>query len=155
MHLFAEQEVIMSTKSKHFSTLAIHHGYNAQDNEGALTPPVHFTSTFAFETAEAGGEMFAGERQGHFYSRISNPTLDLLEKRIAALEGTEAGLALASGIGAISSTMWTLLSPGDEIIVDKTLYGCTFTFLNHGLAKFGIIVTHIDLSDPELLRQTI
>ena len=155
MHLFAEQEVIMSTNSKHFSTLAIHHGYNAQDNEGALTPPVHFTSTFAFETAEAGGEMFAGERQGHFYSRISNPTLDLLEKRIAALEGTEAGLALASGIGAISSTMWTLLSPGDEIIVDKTLYGCTFTFLNHGLAKFGIIVTHIDLSDPELLRQTI
>ncbi len=145
----------MSTNSKHFSTLAIHHGYNAQDNEGALTPPVHFTSTFAFETAEAGGEMFAGERQGHFYSRISNPTLDLLEKRIAALEGTEAGLALASGIGAISSTMWTLLSPGDEIIVDKTIYGCTFTFLNHGLAKFGVKVTHIDLSDTDLLRKTI
>jgi methionine-gamma-lyase len=155
IHLLAEQEVIMSTNSKHFSTLAIHHGYNAQDNEGALTPPVHFTSTFAFETAEAGGEMFAGERQGHFYSRISNPTLDLLEKRIAALEGTEAGLALASGIGAISSTMWTLLSPGDEIIVDKTIYGCTFTFLNHGLAKFGVKVTHIDLSDTDLLRKTI
>lgn len=145
----------MQGTNKNFSTLAIHHGYDAQANEGALTPPVHFTSTFAFETAEAGGQMFAGERDGHFYSRISNPTLDLLEKRIAILEGTEAGLALASGIGAISSTMWTLLSPGDEIIVDKTLYGCTFTFLHHGLAKFGIKVTHVDLSNHALLNDVI
>lgn len=145
----------MQGTNKNFSTLAIHHGYDAQANEGALTPPVHFTSTFAFETAEAGGQMFAGERDGHFYSRISNPTLDLLEKRIAILEGTEAGLALASGIGAISSTMWTLLSPGDEIIVDKTLYGCTFTFLHHGLAKFGIKVTHVDLSNHDLLNDVI
>lgn len=145
----------MHSKNKSFSSLAIHHGYDAQANEGALTPPIHFTSTFAFETAEAGGEMFAGERAGHFYSRISNPTLDLLEKRIAILEGTEAGLALSSGIGAISSTLWTLLSPGDEIIVDKTMYGCTFTFLHHGLAKFGIQVTHVDLSDHQLLVSTI
>lgn len=145
----------MQGNNKNFSTLAIHHGYDAQANQGALTPPVHLTSTFAFETAEAGGEMFAGERDGHFYSRISNPTLDILEKRIAILEGTEAGLALASGIGAISSTMWTLLSPGDEIIVDKTLYGCTFSFLNHGLAKFGIKVTHVDLSNHELLNDII
>ena len=145
----------MQGTKKNFSTLAIHHGYDAQQNQGALTPPIHLTSTFAFETAEAGGEMFAGERDGHFYSRISNPTLDILEKRIAALEGTEAGLALASGIGAISSTMWTLLSPGDEIIADKTLYGCTFSFLNHGLAKFGIKVTQVDLSRPDLLEAAI
>ncbi|WP_412970975.1 methionine gamma-lyase [Glaciecola sp. MF2-115] len=145
----------MQDTSKNFSTLAIHHGYDAQQNQGALTPPIHLTSTFAFETAEAGGEMFAGERDGHFYSRISNPTLDILEQRIAALEGTEAGLALASGIGAISSVMWTLLSPGDEIIADKTLYGCTFSFLNHGLAKFGIKVTQVDLSNHELLAEAI
>ena len=145
----------MRSKNKSFSSLAIHHGYDAQAHEGALTPPIHFTSTFAFDTAEAGGEMFAGKREGHFYSRISNPTLDLLEQRIAILEGTEAGLALASGIGAISSTMWTLLSPGDEIIVDKTMYGCTFTFLHHGLGKFGIQVTHVDLSDHELLESKI
>ncbi|MEP4036052.1 methionine gamma-lyase [Pseudophaeobacter sp.] len=135
-----------------FSTMAIHHGYNPMDNEGALTPPLHLTSTFTFETAEAGGNMFAGEQAGHIYSRISNPTTDLLERRIAVLEGAEAGLALASGMGAITATLWTLLSPGDEIILDKTLYGCTFSFMHHGLAKFGITVTHVDLTRAANLK---
>ncbi len=138
-----------------FATRAIHLGYSPKENDGALTPPLHLASTFAFETAEAGGEIFAGEREGYFYSRISNPTLDLLEKRIASLEGAEAGLALASGMGAITATLWTLLSPGDELIVDKTLYGCTFAFMNHGLAKFGITVTHVDLTDPNTLADAL
>lgn len=142
----------MTSAPKGFATRAIHHAYDPFENEGALTPPLHLTSTFAFETAEAGGELFAGERQGHIYSRISNPTLDLLERRVAVLEGAEAGLALSSGMGAITSTLWTLLSPGDELIVDKTLYGCTFSFMRHGLSKFGITVTHVDLTDPENLR---
>ncbi len=141
--------------SKGFATRAIHHAYNPQDNEGSLTPPLHLTSTFAFESAEAGGEMFAGERQGHIYSRISNPTCDLLEQRIATLEGAEAGLALASGMGAITATLWTLLSPGDEVIVDKTLYGCTFAYMQHGLAKWGVKITHIDLTEAENLRGAI
>lgn len=138
-----------------FSTLAIHHGYDPMDNEGALTPPLHLTSTFAFETAEAGGEMFSGKRAGHIYSRISNPTTDLLERRIAVLEGAEAGLALASGMGAITAAMWTLLAPGDEIILDETLYGCTFSFMQNGLTKFGITVTHVDLTSPEKLEAAI
>ncbi|MGB7244485.1 MAG: methionine gamma-lyase [Sulfitobacter sp.] len=138
-----------------FSTMAIHHGYNPMDNEGALTPPLHLTSTFVFETAEAGGNMFAGEQAGHIYSRVSNPTNDLLERRIAVLEGAEAGLALASGMGAITATLWTLLAPGDEIILDMTLYGCTFSFMHHGLAKFGITVTHVDLTQPENLKAAI
>ncbi|MEO9876876.1 MAG: methionine gamma-lyase [Anderseniella sp.] len=141
----------MKSSSGSFSTRAIHHGYEPADNEGALTPPLHLTSTFAFETAEAGGEMFSGDRQGHIYSRISNPTLDLLERRIAVLEEAEAGLALASGMGAISATLWTLVAPGDEIIVDKTLYGCTFSYLQHGLAKFGVVITHVDLTNPDNL----
>ena len=145
----------MRNRPDSFATRAIHHGYDPMENEGALTPPLHLTSTFAFETAEAGGEMFAGERAGHIYSRISNPTCDLLEKRIAVLEGAEAGLALASGMGAISATMWTLLAPGDEIILDKTLYGCTFSFMQHGLAKFGVIVTHVDLTIPENLTAVV
>ena len=140
---------------KGFSTRAIHHAYDPRQNEGALVPPLHLTSTFTFDTAEAGGEIFAGERQGHFYSRISNPTCDLLENRMAALEGAEAGLALSSGMGAITSTLWTLLKPGDEIIIDKTLYGCTFTYLHHGLEKWGVTVTHIDLTEPETLRAAI
>lgn len=138
-----------------FTTRAIHFGYDASENEGALTPPLHLTSTFAFESSEAGAEMFTGERQGHFYTRISNPTNDLLEKRIATLEGAEAGLALASGMGAITSTLWTLVRPGDEVIVDKTLYGCTFAFMQHGLAKFGIKITSIDLTDPVNLKSVI
>ncbi|MFP7571686.1 methionine gamma-lyase [Marivita sp. S2033] len=145
----------MRNRSESFSTLAIHHGYDPLENEGALTPPLHLTSTYAFETAEAGGEMFAGERPGHIYSRISNPTCDLLERRIAILEGAEAGLALASGMGAITATMWTLLEPGDEVILDKTLYGCTFSFMQHGLAKFGITVTHVDLTTPENLTAAL
>ena len=145
----------MNENSKSFATRAIHHGYNPAENEGSLTPPLHMTSTFVFETAQQGGALFAGEAEGHVYSRISNPTLDLLERRIASLEGAEAGLALASGMGAITAAMWTLLEPGDELIVDKTLYGCTFSFLHHGLAKFGITVTHIDLSDPDKLAKAI
>ena len=93
--------------AKGFATRAIHHAYDPMQNEGALTPPVHLTSTFVFENAEAGGEMFAGEREGHIYSRISNPTCALLEQRIATLEGAEAGLALASGMGAVTRSSST------------------------------------------------
>ncbi len=147
-------EVAMKTKSG-FATRAIHHAYDPMQNEGALTPPLHLTSTFAFDSAEAGGEMFAGEREGHIYSRISNPTCDLLEQRIATLEGAEAALALSSGMGAITAALWTLLRPGDELIVDKTLYGCTFAFMRHGLAKWGVTITHVDMTDPEILRQAL
>lgn len=143
------------TQSQGFATRAIHLGHDPQDHEGALTPPLHLTSTFAFDSAETGGALFAGERAGHVYSRISNPTLDLLERRIAALEGAEAGLALASGMGAITATLWTLLSPGDEVIVDKTLYGCTFAFMHHGLRRFGITITHVDLTDSANLTTAI
>lgn len=141
----------MKDQSKDFATRAIHFGYSPSENQGALSAPLHMTSTFVFDGVEQGGEIFAGERAGYFYSRISNPTLDILEKRIASLEGAEAGLALASGMGAICSAMWSLLEPGDELIADTTLYGCTFAFLNHGLAKFGIKLIHVDLTDPENL----
>lgn len=138
-----------------FATRAIHLGHDPQDHEGALTPPLHLTSTFAFESVEAGAALFAGEASGHFYSRISNPTLDLLERRCANLEGAEAGLALASGMGAITSVLWTFLSPGDEVITDRTLYGCTFTFMRHGLERFGIRITHVDMSNPEAVRAAL
>lgn len=137
------------------ATRAIHHGYNPADHEYALTPPLHLTSTFAFPDAQTGGALFAGEAEGHIYSRISNPTVALLEDRIASLEGAEAGLATASGMGAISSLMWTLVKPGDEIITDKTLYGCTFAFMRDGLSRFGITITHVDLRDPDNLAAAI
>tara|TARA_R110002096_G_C14661942_1_gene728504 strand:- start:32332 stop:33570 length:1239 start_codon:yes stop_codon:yes gene_type:complete len=141
--------------TKGFATRAIHDGYDPSTAEGALVPPLHMTSTFTFETAEQGAALFAGEEQGHFYSRISNPTLSLLEHRMASLEGAEAAMATASGMGAITSTLWTLLEQGDEILVDKTLYGCTFTFFQHGLTKFGVTIKHVDMRDPENIRNAI
>ncbi len=137
------------------STRAIHHGYEPAMAQGALTPPLHLTSTFAFESAEQGGDIFAGKQPGYLYSRISNPTVDLLERRFASLEGAEAALGTASGIGAITSVMWTLLSAGDELIAHETLYGCTFAFLRHGLSRFGIKVRFVDLSDPRNLEAAL
>jgi methionine-gamma-lyase len=114
------------------STRAIHHGYDPAEEHGALTPPIFMTSTYAFETAEAGSELFRGERAGYIYGRTRNPTQALLEGRLASLEGGEAGLAVASGMAAISATMWTLLSAGDTVIIDRILYGNTFAFLPRG-----------------------
>ncbi len=142
-------------QNKGFSTRAIHHGYDPLEAEGALTPPLHLTSTFAFETAEQGGARFAGEEGGHIYSRISNPTTDLLERRMASLEGGEAAVATASGMGAITSVLWSFLRAGDELITDKTLYGCTFSFFRHGLSRFGIQVRHVDLTNSLALETAI
>ncbi|WP_438280562.1 methionine gamma-lyase [Pseudomonas alabamensis] len=138
-----------------FSTRAIHHGYDPQAHQGALIPPVYQTSTYAFPTVEHGAACFAGEADGHFYSRISNPTLTVLEQRMASLEEGEAALALASGMGAITSTLWTLLRPGDELIVGLTVYGCTFAFVHHGIGQFGVKVRHVDLDDPVALAAAI
>ena len=138
-----------------FATRAIHHGYNPRDHHGALVPPVYQTSTFAFENAEYGAACFAGEAKGHVYTRISNPTLALLEQRMATLEGAEAAVAFGSGMGAITATCWTLLQPGDELITDRTLYGCTHAFFMHALQRFGITVTRIDMTDPTALAEAI
>ena len=143
------------TRRPGFDTRAIHHGYDPYAGHGSLNPPVYLSSTYAFPTVEDGSARFAGEQAGFVYSRVGNPTTALLEARVADLEGGEAALATASGQGATTSLLWTLLAPGDEIIADKTLYGCTFGFLNHGLAKFGVKVTHVDLTNPANLEAAI
>ncbi|NRA88481.1 MAG: methionine gamma-lyase [Rhizobiales bacterium] len=145
-----------NNKTLGFATNAIHEAYDNQEGKiRSLNPPIYMTSTFAFNSAEQGAAMFQGEEQGHFYSRISNPTLDILEKRLAKLENAEAGLAFGSGMGAITSICWTFLKAGDEILCDKTLYGCTFAFFAHGLSKFGITITHIDMTDAQNVKQAI
>lgn len=138
-----------------FATTAIHHGYDPQTANGALVPPVYLSATFAFSSAEQGAARFAGAEPGYFYTRIGNPTLDLLEQRIAALEGGAAAVAFGSGMGAITSTMWTLLRPGDEVLVDRTLYGCTHAFFQHGIGAFGVRVSTVDMSDAAALRQAL
>ncbi|HMM50160.1 MAG TPA: methionine gamma-lyase [Burkholderiaceae bacterium] len=140
---------------KGFTTRAIHHAYDPYSGYGALNPPVYLSSTYTFPTVEDGAARFAGEQAGFVYSRVGNPTTVLLEERIANLEGGEAALVTASGMGATTSLLWTLLQPGDEIITDKTLYGSTFGFFNHGLAKFGVKITHVDLTVPANLEAAI
>ena len=138
-----------------FATRAIHHGYEPSAHDGALSPPVYLTSTFTFESAAQGGRRFAGDEAGYIYSRLGNPTTALLEARLASLEGGEAAVATASGMGAITSTLWTLLRPGDELVTDMTLYGCTFAFFRHALQEFGIKVRHVDLTDAGALGQAL
>jgi methionine-gamma-lyase len=135
-----------------FSTRAIHHGYDPYEGHGALCPPLYLSSTYTFPTVADGMARFAGEQPGYVYSRVGNPTTGLLEERLANLEGGEAALVTASGQGATTSLLWTLLAPGDELIADKTLYGCTFAFFHKGLERFGVRVRHLDLTDPANLE---
>ena len=138
-----------------FSTRAIHHGYDPLEHRGALVPPLHLSATYAFPTTDFGMRIFSGEQIGYTYTRIANPTLALLESRLADLEGGVAAVVFGSGMGAITSTLWTLLAPGDEILVDTTLYGCTFAFLHHGIGRYGVVVRHVDMTDTVTVEAAI
>ena len=138
-----------NTAALGFATRAIHLGHDPAKCEGALLPPVYLTSTFAFENTEVGMQRFAGENPGYIYSRVGNPTVALLETRLASLEGGEAALCTSSGMGAITSAIYSLVRAGDEIVADQTLYGCTFGFFRHGLAGLGVTVRHVDMTRPE------
>lgn len=137
-----------------FSTKAIHGGHK-EDQYGSLAVPIHQTATFIFDSAEQGGRRFALEEDGYIYSRLGNPTCSQLEEKIAILEGGEAAVAVASGMGAITSALWTSLRSGDHIIAAKTLYGCTFSYLNHGLTRYGVEVTFVDTTDIQNVRNAM
>ena len=141
-------------KTLGFATRQIHAGH-VENAAGALCAPIYQTSTFAFSTVQQGGARFAGEENGYIYTRLGNPTLGAVEAKLASLEGGEAAMAAASGMGAISSALWTSVVAGDEIVADETLYGCTYALLNHGMTKFGVKVTLTDLSDIENLKKNL
>jgi methionine-gamma-lyase len=138
-----------------FSTRAIHKGHDPQQHHGALNPPIYLNATFAFESTEQGQKRFLGEEPGYIYSRVGNPTETVLEEKLANLEGGEAALAVASGMGAITSLIWSYVEPGDEIVIDKTLYGCTFAFFSEGIKKFGIEPRFVDFTQPAELQQAL
>lgn len=138
-------------KKMGFATLQIHAG-NPKNTAGALCAPIYQTSTFVFDTVEQGGNRFDGLEPGYIYTRLSNPSLNAVEDKIAALEGGEAAIAAASGMGAITSAIYSLVKSGDEIIADETLYGCTYNFMSKGLANFGVKVHFVDLSKPENMK---
>ncbi|MBI5260225.1 MAG: methionine gamma-lyase [Bradyrhizobium sp.] len=142
-------------KARGFATRAIHEGYDPLSYHGALNPPVFLTSTYAFDSADTGSARFAGKAEGYIYSRVGNPTVSILETRLAALEEGEAALATSSGMGALTAVIWTLLKSGDEIVADIMLYGCTFGLLEHHIGRFGVKVLFADLTDPSKLKAAI
>ena len=144
----------METKKYGLGTTAIHAG-TLKNLYGTLAMPIYQTSTFIFDSAEQGGRRFALEEAGYIYTRLGNPTTTVLEDKIAALEEGEAAVATSSGMGAISSTLWTVLKAGDHIVTDKTLYGCTFALMCHGLTKFGIDVTFVDTSNLDEVKNAM
>ena len=144
----------METKKCGLGTTAIHAG-TLKNLYGTLAIPIYQTSTFIFDSAEQGGRRFALEEDGYIYTRLGNPTTTVLENKIAALEEGEAAVATSSGMGAISSTLWTVLKAGDHIVTDKTLYGCTFALMNHGLTKFGVEVTFVDTSNLDEVKKAM
>lgn len=141
-------------QQKGIGTIAIHGGHE-KNPFGALSTPIYQTSTFIFDNVEQGGARFAGKEDGYIYSRLGNPTVSVVEKKMALLEGGEACVATGSGMGAIASTLWTLIKAGDHILADKVLYGCTFALLSHGLTKFNVEVDFIDMSDLDLVKKSI
>ena len=144
----------MEMKKLGLGTTAIHAG-TLKNLYGTLAMPIYQTSTFIFDSAEQGGRRFALEEAGYIYTRLGNPTTTVLENKIAVLEEGEAGVAMSSGMGAISSTLWTVLKAGDHVVTDKTLYGCTFALMNHGLTRFGVEVTFVDTSNLDEVKNAM
>lgn len=137
-----------------FSTKAIHGG-NRRNDVGSAATPIYQTSTFIFDSAEQGGRIFSGDEAGYRYTRFGNPTNEVLEEKLALLEGAESCISAASGIGAISTALWTSLKAGDHVISGETIYGDTSALLNNGLKKYGVEIDFVDMADPENVRKTM
>ncbi len=127
-------------------TLAVHAGIDDYEFS-PVVPPIYQVSTFGFENAEHGARLFAGEGGGHIYSRMSNPTVQALERSVAALEGGHKALACGSGMAAIHTALAALLSVGDHVICSDAVYGPTCVLIEKVLSRFGIESSLIDTSD--------
>ncbi|HVG39380.1 MAG TPA: O-acetylhomoserine aminocarboxypropyltransferase/cysteine synthase family protein, partial [Pyrinomonadaceae bacterium] len=138
-----------------FDTLAIHGGQTPDAATNARAVPIYQTTSYLFNDADHAARLFALQEFGNIYSRIMNPTTDVFEKRIAALEGGAAGLALASGQAAETLTILTIAKAGDEIISTTSLYGGTYNLFHYTLPKLGINVRFVDAADFDGLRAAI
>src|ERR1700749_737391 len=136
-------------KQLQFATLAVHGGQSPDPATGSRAGPLYQTTSYLFQDADHAGRLFALQEFGNIYTRIMNPTTDVFEKRVAALEGGAAGLATASGQAAETLTILTLAKTGDEIISITSLYGGTYNLFHYTLQKFGITVRFVDADDFE------
>ncbi|GAB2711442.1 O-acetylhomoserine aminocarboxypropyltransferase/cysteine synthase family protein [Halomonas garicola] len=135
-------------------TIALHHGYSA-DSQNAVAVPIHQTTSYSFDSAQHAADLFDLKEEGNIYSRIMNPTCGVLEQRVAALEGGIAGLALASGMSAITCAIQTLAEAGDNIVSISELYGGTYNLFAHTLPRQGISVSFADKDDLDAIESCI
>jgi O-acetylhomoserine (thiol)-lyase len=145
----------MADRKYGFETLALHAGQIPDASTGARAAPIYQTTSFVFDSAEHAASLFNLQTFGNVYSRISNPTLAVLEERVAALEGGRAALATATGQAAEAVVIMTLLEAGDHAVSASTLYGGTHTLLGVNLKKLGIEATFVDPDDPQNFRRAL
>jgi len=136
-------------------TLALHAGYSPEPTTKAVAVPIYQTTSYAFDDTQHGADLFDLKVAGNIYTRIMNPTQDVLEKRVAAMEGGVAGLALASGSTAVTYSILTIAEAGDNIVSASTLYGGTYNLFAHTFPQLGIQTRFADHRDPESFGKLI
>lgn len=146
----------MSRPAYHFETLALHVGQETPDPAtDARSVPIYQTASYVFPSAENAEDRFSLRAGGNIYGRLTNPTQEVLEKRIAALEGGSAALAVSSGAAAITYTIQALAQAGDHIVAQKAIYGGTYNLLAHTLPQFGISTSFVDAHNLEAVEAAI
>lgn len=145
----------MKNTEFHFDTIMVHGGYVPDPDGGASTPSLVQSNAFAYETAEALSDVFAGRQPGYVYSRIANPTVAQFEQRVKLLENGIGAVACSSGMAAISSTVLALAGAGDEIVAGNSLFGGTFSLFKQTLSRYGINVRFVEATAPEAFREAI
>jgi O-acetylhomoserine (thiol)-lyase len=143
----------MSASKLHPKTLALHAGWRADPATGSVAPPIYQTTSYQFRDADHAADLFSLKELGNIYTRLGNPTTDILEQRIAALEGGVAGLAVASGQAASAYAIQNLARAGDNIVSSTDLYGGTWNLFANTLNDMGIEVRFVDPTDPEAFRR--
>lgn len=129
-------------------TLALHAGHNTTKTEGTRAVPIYQTTSYVFNDTDHAANLFSLAEPGYIYTRLNNPTADILEQRLASLEGGIAAVATSSGSAALATTLLTLLKTGDHIVASNSLYGGTYNLLNVTLPRYGITTTFVDPDDP-------
>lgn len=146
----------METKQLHFETIQLHAGQEKPDAAtGARAVPIYQTTSYVFHNAQHAADLFALRDTGDIYGRLSNPTQEVLEQRIAVLEGGTAALAVASGAAAVTYALQNILQNGDHIVAADNLYGGSFNLITHTLATQGIAHTVVNVNDTEALERAI
>jgi O-acetylhomoserine (thiol)-lyase len=145
----------MTNQNYRLGTLALHAGQKPDPTTGARAVPIYQTTSYVFRDTDHAANLFALKELGNIYTRIMNPTTDVLEQRIAAIEGGTGALAVASGSAAITYALLAITQPGDEIVSGNNLYGGTYELLNYTFPKLGRKAVFVDSADPEAFRQAI